>query len=131
MSHLTAQQTREFDEILRNRHHALLDEVHTELMESDDERYQALAGDLHDTGAESVADLISDLHFQRVDQLAQELYGVEDAMARLRNGSYGICEVCENEISVERLRAVPTATRCLECQQRQENEFDRQATPTL
>jgi DnaK suppressor protein len=131
MSHLSAQQTREFDQLLAERHKNLVHEVHEELMESKDERYQALAGELHDSAEESVADLISDLHYRRVDQLAQELYGVEGAMARLRNGSYGMCEECNSEINIERLRAVPTASRCIDCQERHEHSYNPQATPSL
>lgn len=131
MSNLSAEQTREFEHILAERHRTLVDEVHEELIDSKDERYQALAGELHDSAEESVADLISNLHYRRVDQLAQELYGVEGAMARLRNGSYGICEECGTEISVERLHAVPTASRCIDCQERHERNTNPQPTPTL
>ena len=129
--YLSAQQVRDFDKTLRGRHASLLHQVHEALLGSDEEQYQALAGRVHDVGEQSVADLISDLNIHRVDQLAEELYAVEGAMARLRNGSYGICEACGNEIGVERLQALPSARRCVECQERYEREHHEPATPTM
>ena len=41
---------------------------------------------------------------------------VERALARLEIGVYGICEDCSRAISLERLRALPEATRCVNCQ---------------
>ena len=41
---------------------------------------------------------------------------VERALARLEIGGYGICEDCSRAISLERLRALPEATRCVNCQ---------------
>lgn len=41
---------------------------------------------------------------------------VERALARLEIGGYGICEDCSRNISLERLRALPEATRCVNCQ---------------
>jgi RNA polymerase-binding protein DksA len=40
---------------------------------------------------------------------------IEDAIARLDNGSYGACEQCGAAISVERLEAIPYARRCVDC----------------
>jgi DnaK suppressor protein len=129
--HLSAQQTREFDALLRDRHAQLRDEVHKALIDNEDSQWQALAGRVHDPGEESVADLISDLNLRQVDHLAQELHAVESAFARMRNGTYGICVDCGNEINVERLRAVPTAIRCIDCQSRQEKDYAGGATPTI
>ncbi len=41
---------------------------------------------------------------------------VERALARLGTGTYGICEECSEPIPLERLRALPEATRCVRCQ---------------
>jgi RNA polymerase-binding protein DksA len=42
---------------------------------------------------------------------------IDGALARVEDGSYGECEECENQIPIARLRAIPTARRCVECQQ--------------
>lgn len=129
--HLSAQELREFDALLRQRHAQLREDVHNALMESEDSQYQALAGRVHDPGEESVADLITDLNIRQIDYLAQELYATESSFARMRNGTYGVCIDCGSQINIERLRAVPTALRCIDCQSRQEKDYAGGATPTM
>ena len=51
----------------------------------------------------------------------QLLVQVTDALARFDQGTYGICEMCGEEIDPARLEALPYATLCLRCQQRQES----------
>jgi RNA polymerase-binding protein DksA len=129
--HLSPNALHELEHTMRQRHENLRNIVHRALMESEENRYQALAGRVHDPGEESVADLITDLNFHRIDDLAEQLYAIESAISRMRNGSYGICAECGSEISVERLRAVPTALRCIECQAKYENEHGMARMPTL
>jgi RNA polymerase-binding protein DksA len=45
---------------------------------------------------------------------------VNDALRRMDEGTYGRCEVCGKEIPIERLEALPHATRCIEDQAREE-----------
>jgi DnaK suppressor protein len=45
---------------------------------------------------------------------------VNDALHRMDEGKYGICEVCGKEIPIERLEARPYATRCVEDQAKEE-----------
>jgi len=49
-----------------------------------------------------------------------ELDEISDALARLQAGSYGFCERCGRGIALARLRAMPAARHCLDCQQREE-----------
>lgn len=51
--------------------------------------------------------------------LARELDAVETALARIRAGTYGLCEECGKPIGQERLEALPTATLCIACKNRQ------------
>jgi DnaK suppressor protein len=55
-----------------------------------------------------------------VDRLARDLKLVDRALADMEAGRYGICAECEEPISPRRLRALPFATRCVECQARSE-----------
>ena len=52
-----------------------------------------------------------------VEQLRETLAGVEAALARLDDGTYGKCQSCGQEIPAERLEAVPTTTLCVSCKQ--------------
>ncbi len=50
----------------------------------------------------------------------QLLYQVEQALARIEDGSYGKCESCQSAINIERLRALPYAHLCIECKEKEE-----------
>jgi DnaK suppressor protein len=52
-----------------------------------------------------------------VERAEERLKAIDDAFGRLSRGRYGICEQCENEIAVERLKVLPFATYCVDCQQ--------------
>lgn len=47
--------------------------------------------------------------------LEKNLQEVLDALERIENGGYGICENCQKEIDIERLRANPAARTCTDC----------------
>ncbi len=49
------------------------------------------------------------------DQLRGQLADLDQALARIENGTYGTCEVCGRPIAAARLEARPTATRCVLC----------------
>ena len=49
------------------------------------------------------------------NETAQTIRDIKAALARIDNGSYGICDECGEEISEGRLEAVPEATRCVNC----------------
>lgn len=48
----------------------------------------------------------------------QLLMQITDALERFDRGTYGICEMCSQEIDPARLKALPYATLCIRCQQR-------------
>lgn len=45
---------------------------------------------------------------------------IKDALERIDNSTFGICEVCGRGIGEERLRARPVTTRCIDCKKKQE-----------
>ena len=47
---------------------------------------------------------------------------IKEALEMIKNGTYGICEECEEEIYEGRLKARPVATLCIECKRKQEAE---------
>ncbi len=47
---------------------------------------------------------------------------IQEALRKIDEGTFGICERCGGEISEERLLARPVATLCIECKKRQEEE---------
>jgi DnaK suppressor protein len=53
-------------------------------------------------------------------QEKNKLISVEDALRRIEEGTYGICEDCGEKISKQRLKAVPFATLCVACKSKKE-----------
>lgn len=51
-----------------------------------------------------------------------KLQAIEDALDRLGEGSYGVCESCESEIAAGRLQAMPFTRLCVQCQADREIE---------
>lgn len=51
---------------------------------------------------------------------------IDDALQRIKDGSYGLCESCGGPISVDRLKARPVTTLCIDCKSDQEAQERRQ-----
>ena len=56
------------------------------------------------------------------DRERKLLNKIKEAIERIDNGSYGVCDDCGDEIAVERLDARPVTTFCIDCKTRQEQE---------
>jgi DnaK suppressor protein len=74
---------------------------------------------------EDLADVASST-FEREKGLALEssvqqmLAQVEEALARIEDGTYGICQRCGDPIDIARLRVLPFATLCIRCKELEE-----------
>ncbi len=77
------------------------------------------SGDLVDAALDSVQDEISS---QLAEVESRELARIENALQRMREGQYGICEGCGTNIPLARLTALPYATLCIKCQREAERE---------
>lgn len=53
------------------------------------------------------------------------LYQIDDALKRMDEGSFGACSECQQPISMSRLKAVPYASLCIECQRLKEQKKKR------
>lgn len=78
-----------------------------------------LSGDAADVAFDSGSDEISS---QLAELEARELAQVDRAIARLKQGTYGLCEACSKRIPVARLNALPYSTMCIECQRELEHD---------
>ena len=72
------------------------------------------------------ADIQEDLEFALVQMKSETLNKINDALARLETGTYGNCFDCGEEIAEKRLRALPFAVRCKDCEQARENAENRE-----
>jgi RNA polymerase-binding protein DksA len=64
-----------------------------------------------------------------VSQMEYKMEGIHAALRAIDKGSYGLCERCGKEISVERLDVKPDATLCVQCQSEVEKLIRRGALP--
>jgi DnaK suppressor protein len=72
------------------------------------------------------ADIQEDLEFALVQMKSETLSKINDALARLEQGNYGNCFDCGEEIGEKRLRALPFAVRCKDCEEARENAEQRE-----
>ena len=73
-----------------------------------------------DTGEAALEDVTRDLEVALVERAFDTLKRIDEALARLDQGRYGICERCLSPISDQRLRALPFAALCPTCQRQDE-----------
>ena len=52
----------------------------------------------------------------------KSLYELDDALKRIEDGTFGICDDCKSSITKVRLKAVPSARLCIKCQQKREKK---------
>jgi len=64
----------------------------------------------------------NDAIFEVVNNASATLEQIDRALQMIENGTYGICEECNAPISIERLKALPFATQCIECKRKAEME---------
>jgi DnaK suppressor protein len=57
------------------------------------------------------------IHLHKTD--ARLLRAIKEALARIRNGTFGTCVACRNPISRARLEAVPWTRLCRDCKERE------------
>jgi DnaK suppressor protein len=58
-----------------------------------------------------------DLAISNVDRDSKQLRSARAALRRMREGTFGMCEECEEEIHPKRLLAIPWASLCIQCQE--------------
>ena len=62
------------------------------------------------------------------DREGKLILKIKDALARIEDGTFGICEECGEEISEERLKARPVTTLCIDCKTKAEEEEKKKLT---
>jgi DnaK suppressor protein len=79
-----------------------------------------------DQGETSEVDIQEDIELALIQMKAETLNKINEALARLETGRYGFCFECGDEITEARLRALPFAVRCKDCEEARENAANRE-----
>lgn len=82
-----------------------------------------------DAAESSDADIQEDIELALIQMKAETLSKIDEALIRLERGTFGLCTECGEEISERRLRALPFALRCKDCEEAREiaEQRERQA----
>ena len=116
---------------LRQREQELRAEMQELAHRSTEERFTRIASEVPDTEDAALADVVIDVNNASIQRDAQELKSIEEALARLAAGTYGLCFRCGNPIPPERLMAMPAARYDATCQRLEEHERGLPRTPRL
>jgi DnaK suppressor protein len=79
-----------------------------------------------DQGETSEVDIQEDIELALIQMKAETLNKINEALARLEEGTYGNCFECGDEIAQPRLRALPFAVRCKDCEEAREMAQQRE-----
>lgn len=120
MSHLNDEQLVQLRQQMEQERSRLRQDIREELLRTEDEQHATLAGQVHDAGEESVADMLTEINTAVLSNSIKALREVEAGQERLREGRYGSCEECGEAIPFERLHANPAAKLCIADQERYE-----------
>jgi DnaK suppressor protein len=82
--------------------------------------------DVLDQGESSEVDIQEDIEFALIQMKSETLNKINEALRRLDDGTYGNCFECGEEIAHPRLRALPFAVRCKDCEEARENTEQRE-----
>lgn len=115
MKHLDATDRRTLHRQLESMKRQVLDELRAsspaaELQSAGDVREVTTRAD------EAEAERAADVYLAEIEIDRARLEQIDQALARLSDGRYGVCEDCRDEIPRARLLALPTAVRCAACQ---------------
>ena len=108
----------EFSALLQAQRQQLLGEVRAKIAASGEGL--GFANQSKITDDDALADAAAAMDVAMVIRESRELQEIEAALARIAEGSYGICTDCGEEIGRTRLQAYPAAERCLPCQEKSE-----------
>jgi len=75
-----------------------------------------------DDGDWSVIDIAEDINLRKLGVNRETLQKIEISLHKIDDGTYGVCDDCGEDISPERLRVMPFAIRCRDCQEDYEEQ---------
>lgn len=104
------------EEILLNKRREVVQQIENLMVGQDNSAGSAIL----DTGDQSIKNHETDVDLTLLEMNNRLLKEIEDALIKLPENRYGICEECGAEISAGRLKAMPFAKYCVACKERQE-----------
>lgn len=120
----------ELKQMLEDRRREILSEVQSRIKDVRSEGAGGLTAGVVDAEETSVADIQEDIELALIQMKAETLARINEALGRLEENTYGRCNECGEEISPQRLRALPFAIRCKDCEEARERAMAREKAMT-
>ncbi len=125
---LSKEQLKQFRQLLLTERAKLADEIKS-IAEEVSKSPREASGDLS-AYTVHMADMAADtyereLSMNIVSNEQEMLYQIDDALKRIDEGAYGVCQQCGQPIAMSRLKAVPSALLCIGCQRAKEQKNKR------
>ena len=123
---MTRDRYAELTRILAERKKEIMDQVQEKIRDSRTESPNSPTQGVLDAVESSEADIQDEIEFALIQMKAETLHKIEEAFRRLEEGTFGYCFECGEEISERRLRALPFAVRCKDCEEQRETQQQRE-----
>jgi DnaK suppressor protein len=115
----------ELKAILEERRREIMSEVQGRMRDVRAEGAGSAVQGVLDAAESSELDIQDEIEFALIQMKAETLNRIDEALRRLEEGTYGYCFECGDEISEKRLRALPFAVRCKDCEEAREVKLQR------
>ncbi len=115
----------ELKAILEERRREIMSEVQGRMRDVRAEGAGSAVQGVLDAAESSELDIQDEIEFALIQTKAETLSKIDEALHRLEEGTYGYCFECGDEISEKRLRALPFAVRCKDCEEAREVKQQR------
>ena len=115
----------ELKAILEERRREIMSEVQGRMRDVRTEGSGSAVQGVLDAAESSELDIQDEIEFALIQMKAETLNKIDEALRRLEEGTYGYCFECGDEISEKRLRALPFAVRCKDCEEAREVKVQR------
>jgi DnaK suppressor protein len=116
---LTKKELKKFQELLEEKRKAVLDRARQMLSV---ENMALDTNDLPDEMDLASSEYLQSFEFRLRGREKSLLSKLDLALKKITDGTFGICEICEEEISIKRLEARPVTTMCIRCKEEQEKQ---------
>ncbi len=116
----------ELKAILEERRREIMSEVQGRMRDVRAEGAGSTVQGVLDAAESSEADIQDEIEFALIQMKAETLNRIDEALRRLDEATYGYCFECGEEINEKRLRALPFAVRCKDCEAAREVKQQRE-----
>ncbi|GHV16263.1 RNA polymerase-binding transcription factor DksA [Fibrobacterales bacterium] len=123
---LSKKELDKFKNLLTTKYNALLEELRYRESSSIMENQRDIGGEISSYAnhpAEAATDYANlSMNLNLAERETKYLTQLEEALDRIKQGTFGVCKICKKVIPLERLEVVPTTTKCVDCKNEEKSK---------